>query len=114
MRRKKVYCDKWVHEGVCAFTQQGCRYKHEMPMDRATQLKLGLNNGLPLWWRRQQSLKLQSTSSNQSQDYSRSTDELIYGEIPAKVEELGASEALVRKGEHSIRSSVIISVVHVD
>ncbi|KAK4190664.1 hypothetical protein QBC35DRAFT_62866 [Podospora australis] len=50
----KVYCDKWVHEGVCAFTQQGCRYKHEMPMDRATQHALGLYHGLPPWWRKAQ------------------------------------------------------------
>ncbi|KAI2606646.1 hypothetical protein GGR54DRAFT_652334 [Hypoxylon sp. NC1633] len=35
-RRHKIYCDKWVHEGVCAFTQQGCKYKHEMPFDKWT------------------------------------------------------------------------------
>ncbi|KAJ4306152.1 hypothetical protein N0V88_000948 [Collariella sp. IMI 366227] len=53
-KRMKVYCDKWVHEGVCAFTQQGCKYKHEMPSDRATQHQLGLFLGseemvLPLY-----------------------------------------------------------------
>jgi hypothetical protein len=51
-RREKIYCDKWLHEGVCAFTQMGCKYKHEMPMDKATQLSLGLNHGLPNWYRR--------------------------------------------------------------
>ncbi|RFU29915.1 hypothetical protein B7463_g6436, partial [Scytalidium lignicola] len=71
LRRKKIYCDKWVHEGVCAFTQQGCKYKHEMPMDRATQLELGLNNGLPFWWRCQQSAKLQSISNSPRSDSSR-------------------------------------------
>lgn len=50
----KVYCDKWVHEGVCAFTQQGCKYKHEMPADRATQHQLGLFLGYPAWWKRRQ------------------------------------------------------------
>lgn len=51
-RRHKVYCDKWIHEGVCAFTQQGCRFNHEMPLDEPTQRALGLFQGLPGWWRR--------------------------------------------------------------
>ncbi|KAL3424285.1 hypothetical protein PVAG01_03566 [Phlyctema vagabunda] len=50
-RRVKVYCDKWVHEGVCSFVQLGCKYKHEMPHDRATQKSLGLN-GYPAWYKR--------------------------------------------------------------
>ncbi|KAK3945880.1 hypothetical protein QBC46DRAFT_336048 [Diplogelasinospora grovesii] len=53
-KRAKVYCDKWVHEGVCAFTQQGCKYKHEMPFDKATQHSLGLFHGLPAWWKKHQ------------------------------------------------------------
>ncbi|KAJ6443250.1 methyltransferase domain-containing protein [Purpureocillium lavendulum] len=53
-RRHKVYCDKWIHEGVCAFTQQGCRFKHEMPFDEATQRLLGLFQGLPGWYRKSQ------------------------------------------------------------
>ncbi|KAK0384959.1 hypothetical protein NLU13_7437 [Sarocladium strictum] len=53
-RRDKIYCDKWVHEGICAFAQQGCRYKHEMPQDKETQYKLGLYQGFPAWWRKQQ------------------------------------------------------------
>ncbi|KAI2630142.1 hypothetical protein GGS21DRAFT_545241 [Xylaria nigripes] len=53
-RRPKVYCDKWVHEGVCAFTQQGCKYKHEMPTDKATQHQLGLFHGFPQWWKKHQ------------------------------------------------------------
>ncbi|KAK1771086.1 hypothetical protein QBC33DRAFT_511877 [Phialemonium atrogriseum] len=53
-KRPKIYCDKWVHEGVCAFTQQGCKYKHEMPFDKATQHSLGLFHGLPAWWKKHQ------------------------------------------------------------
>ena len=53
-RREKIYCDKWIHEGVCAFTQMGCKYLHEMPTDKATQVSLGLNHGLPTWYRRAQ------------------------------------------------------------
>ncbi|KOS20209.1 hypothetical protein ESCO_006169 [Escovopsis weberi] len=51
-RKAKIYCDKWIHEGVCAFTQQGCKYKHEMPFDEATQHSLGLFQGFPAWWRK--------------------------------------------------------------
>ncbi|KAF5659514.1 hypothetical protein FHETE_9406 [Fusarium heterosporum] len=50
-RRTKIYCDKWIHDGTCAFTQQGCKYKHEMPLDKATQQSLGLFHGFPKWWR---------------------------------------------------------------
>ncbi|KAK5628931.1 hypothetical protein RRF57_004646 [Xylaria bambusicola] len=53
-RRPKIYCDKWVHEGVCAFTQQGCKYKHEMPSDKLTQHQLGLFHGYPQWWKKHQ------------------------------------------------------------
>lgn len=51
-RKVKVYCDKWIHEGVCAFTQQGCKFKHEMPQDEATQRSLGLFHGFPAWWKK--------------------------------------------------------------
>ncbi len=49
-RREKVYCDKWIHDGDCAFTQVGCKYLHTMPMDTETQVKLGLYHGLPRWY----------------------------------------------------------------
>jgi hypothetical protein len=51
-RREKIYCDKWIQEGVGAFTQMGCKYKHTMPTDKATQMSLGLNHGVPNWYRR--------------------------------------------------------------
>ncbi|KFY94121.1 hypothetical protein V498_04047 [Pseudogymnoascus sp. VKM F-4517 (FW-2822)] len=59
-RKDKVYCDKWVHEGVCAFSQQGCRYKHEMPLDVATQHALGLFQGLPMWYKKENSVELRT------------------------------------------------------
>jgi len=62
-KRQKIYCDKWIHEGVCAFTQQGCKYKHEMPLDKDTQESLGLFQGLPIWWRKHQG---EITSDSQS------------------------------------------------
>lgn len=53
-RREKIYCDKWIHDGTCAFTQVGCKYKHFMPTDKVTQVSLGLNHGFPNWFRRAQ------------------------------------------------------------
>ncbi|KAK8018037.1 hypothetical protein PG991_007227 [Apiospora marii] len=68
-RRPKIYCDKWVHEGVCAFTQQGCKYKHEMPFDKMTQHQLGLFHGLPAWWKKHQAeLARQRDPSDNEQD----------------------------------------------
>lgn len=63
-RREKIYCDKWIHEGVCAFTQMGCKYKHEMPMDKATQMTLGLNHGLPNWYRRAYAVNFTTESAS--------------------------------------------------
>ena len=71
-RRQKIYCDKWIHDGTCAFTQLGCKYKHEMPLDKATQMSLGLNHGIPKWYKlkhqvnlkRRDSLSSESTLTN--------------------------------------------------
>ncbi|KAB5554682.1 hypothetical protein GE09DRAFT_1058973 [Coniochaeta sp. 2T2.1] len=68
-KRQKIYCDKWIHEGVCAFTQQGCKYKHEMPLDKDTQESLGLFQGLPIWWRKHQGeITSDSLTSQQQMD----------------------------------------------
>ncbi|KAK1530725.1 uncharacterized protein CCOS01_05828, partial [Colletotrichum costaricense] len=66
-KKPKIYCDKWVHEGVCAFTQQGCKYKHEMPLDKATQHSLGLFHGFPAWWKKQQTEIRQQQQPQQPQ-----------------------------------------------
>jgi hypothetical protein len=48
--RQKVYCSHWLKTGECSFVQQGCLYKHEMPMDLPTLLSLGLRD-IPDWYR---------------------------------------------------------------
>ncbi|KAH0498247.1 hypothetical protein TgHK011_005512 [Trichoderma gracile] len=53
-KRNKVYCDMWIHEGRCAFTQTGCKFKHEMPLDEPSQKALGLFQGLPAWYKKKQ------------------------------------------------------------
>ncbi|KAI0390268.1 hypothetical protein F5Y17DRAFT_73131 [Xylariaceae sp. FL0594] len=89
-RRPKIYCDKWVHEGTCAFTQQGCKYKHEMPSDKATQHQLGLFHGYPQWWKkhqadlaRQREMPMESPGSDAggSNPDSRSNTERYVGRV---------------------------------
>ncbi|KAL8358600.1 hypothetical protein RB598_003048 [Gaeumannomyces tritici] len=78
-KKVKVFCDKWVHDGVCAFTQQGCRYKHEMPYDRATQVSLGLFQGFPSWWRRHQAELQQIASPPQGAGAIMGAQEVVVG-----------------------------------
>lgn len=72
-RKKKIYCDKWIHDGSCAFTQQGCKFKHEMPMDKQTQRELGLFNGLPQWYKRQQAVELRTLGGSSGSRDGQST-----------------------------------------
>jgi hypothetical protein len=46
---KKTYCSYWIRTGECDYTQQGCRYKHEMP-DLETLNRIGFRD-FPLWWK---------------------------------------------------------------
>ncbi|KAL1966754.1 hypothetical protein VTN77DRAFT_3951 [Rasamsonia byssochlamydoides] len=48
--RRKVYCSFWIRTGECDYTQQGCKFKHEMPMDSPTLAKCGLRD-IPQWYR---------------------------------------------------------------
>jgi hypothetical protein len=83
-KREKIYCDKWIHDGVCAFAQQGCRYKHEMPMDKATQHSIGLYNGLPKWYKEKYAVELRGNLPSLS--------------IRSQFSPLGARNAIIRGG----------------
>ncbi|ETS74544.1 hypothetical protein PFICI_13028 [Pestalotiopsis fici W106-1] len=87
-RRPKVYCDKWVHEGVCAFTQQGCKYKHEMPFDKVTQHQLGLFHGLPAWWKKHQAELARQRDVSQT----LGSEALSEGDNPGTNTNLGMNE----------------------
>ncbi|KAL6906967.1 hypothetical protein GGI43DRAFT_431204 [Trichoderma evansii] len=102
-KRNKIYCDMWIHEGRCAFTQTGCKYKHEMPLDEESQRALGLFQGLPSWFKKQQeesamrtALESSSSSSEASPttSSSRSSDfawqNAALGRIPGTVDSLMA------------------------
>lgn len=52
-QEKKEYCTYWILHGDCAYVQQGCRYKHEMP-DKAKLSEIGIKN-VPRWWLEQNS-----------------------------------------------------------
>ncbi|KAJ6099587.1 hypothetical protein N7467_001122 [Penicillium canescens] len=47
---KKEYCSYWIRHGECDYSQQGCLYKHEMPLDSDLLDKLGLRD-IPRWYR---------------------------------------------------------------
>ena len=47
---KKLYCMYWIRNGECDYTQTGCKYKHEMPVDEETLRNLGLRE-IPSWFR---------------------------------------------------------------
>jgi hypothetical protein len=52
----KVYCTHWIRHGECDYTQQGCRYKHEMP-DRSTLASIGFRT-VPRWWQEKVAVQL--------------------------------------------------------
>ncbi|PNP43849.1 hypothetical protein TGAMA5MH_04131 [Trichoderma gamsii] len=102
-KRNKVYCDMWIHEGRCAFTQTGCKFKHEMPLDEETQRTLGLFQGLPSWFKKQQEESAMRTARESSSSSceaspttasSRSSDfawqNVALGSIPGTVDSLMA------------------------
>lgn len=93
----------WIHEGRCAFTQTGCKFKHEMPLDEESQRALGLFQGLPTWFKKQQEesamrTALQSSSSSSetspTTSSSRSSEfawqNVALGRIPGTVDPLVA------------------------
>ena len=49
---RKRYCSYWLRHGECDYAQQGCLYKHEMPLDRDTLNAIGLKD-IPKWYREQ-------------------------------------------------------------
>ena len=46
----KKYCIGWIWRGECAYMQVGCRYKHEIPLDKETREKIGMR-GIPKWFK---------------------------------------------------------------
>lgn len=52
IRGKKIYCTHWMSTGECDYAQQGCLYKHEMPLDIEILNFLGYQD-IPKWYREQ-------------------------------------------------------------
>lgn len=46
---EKVYCTHWITKGECSFSQQGCKFKHEMP-DLETLCHITGKLSYPKWW----------------------------------------------------------------
>jgi hypothetical protein len=51
----KEFCSYWLRHGECDYAQQGCLYKHEMPLDQPTLQRLGLRD-IPRWYRERHGL----------------------------------------------------------
>ncbi|EED17712.1 conserved hypothetical protein [Talaromyces stipitatus ATCC 10500] len=63
---QKEYCSYWIRHGECMFQQQGCIYKHVMPMDPETMKKVGLND-IPPWYQKKFGVpSLRSSGVNQN------------------------------------------------
>ena len=45
---RKIYCTFWCRTGNCDYTQQGCKFLHEIPPDEATRKWMGLRD-YPTW-----------------------------------------------------------------
>ncbi|UKZ73028.1 hypothetical protein TrVFT333_000667 [Trichoderma virens FT-333] len=94
-KRNKVYCDMWIHEGRCAFTQTGCKFKHEMPLDEGSQKALGLFQGLPAWYKKQQEeLNLWRSRENSSSETSP-TDSSSQNEFAWQSHKMGRGSGAV-------------------
>ncbi|PCG99590.1 Zinc finger, CCCH-type [Penicillium occitanis (nom. inval.)] len=48
---RKIYCSFWLRHGECMFQQQGCQYKHIMPMDIDLLRRCGLHD-IPVWYQK--------------------------------------------------------------
>ena len=59
----KEYCSYWLRHGECDYAQQGCLYRHEMPLEQETLLKLGLRD-IPRWYREKHRLRSYLTGGN--------------------------------------------------
>ena len=55
-QKDKIYCSYWIRSGECDYTQQGCRYKHEMP-DKRTLASIGFRT-VPRWWQERVAIQL--------------------------------------------------------
>lgn len=51
----KQYCSYWLRHGECDYAQQGCLYKHEMPLDPEVLESLG-HRDIPAWYRAKHAL----------------------------------------------------------
>ncbi|KAJ5706924.1 hypothetical protein N7488_006725 [Penicillium malachiteum] len=47
---RKEYCSYWIRHGECDYQQQGCLFKHEMPLEKELLETLGLRD-IPRWYR---------------------------------------------------------------
>ncbi|KAI5247306.1 hypothetical protein E4T43_02293 [Aureobasidium subglaciale] len=120
-QRKKVYCTYWIqNQGQCAYMQQGCMYRHEMPEDKKTLNSIGLKS-VPLWWRQQQARNKKQKAKRTEHDGSTSEFDMVerqqtdnsalYSDDPVRVRVLPSHSAdaqLVRQAAQDSRSNPVL------
>ena len=67
---KKEYCSYWIRKGECDYTQSGCKYKHEVPVDEETRQRIGIRE-IPRWF----------MDSPGYEEYLQKTEELAIGRL---------------------------------
>ena len=67
---QKKYCSHWMRTGECDYMQTGCKYKHEMPVDKETLRNCGFRE-IPRWF----------VESPEFEDYLEKTGELGIGRL---------------------------------
>lgn len=48
-KAEKIFCTYWIARGECHFSQQGCKFKHEMPDLETLGIIMG-RRSFPKWW----------------------------------------------------------------
>lgn len=81
---KKIYCTHWIWTGECAYTVQGCKYKHEMPPVEKLR-ELGCKNGVPRWYKEKMAIQSRGPTWMQLR-MNQSKDERGRAEAPARRE----------------------------
>ncbi|KAJ5281099.1 hypothetical protein N7478_006471 [Penicillium angulare] len=96
----KVYCSYWLRHGECDYQQQGCLYKHEMPLELKTIQSLGLAD-IPRWYREKNHISSLIQGKSHRQNPSHVSPALAIIGQPFAAETVAGSNQLMPIGANS-------------
>ena len=88
---KKVYCTYWIQTGNCNYMQEGCKYKHEIPIDEETRRAIGFRE--PPNWPREELSTPTKPAAALSQPWRRQDGKPEHPGAPGPSNRTGASPA---------------------